>query len=333
MRTPRWWYRRDGRPTPLVAPLLAVASRIWAWRTAARIASGARESVGVPVISVGNLTLGGSGKTPVARALRVFLVERGVEAAIIARGHGGKIIGPMRVDPAQATAADVGDEALMLARDGAVWVARNRVAGARAAAEAGATAVILDDAHQNGALAHDLAIVVVDGETRNGEWPFGAGGVFPAGPLREPLDKGLARADLIVILLPEDAPAPDAALTRLFGEKPVVTARRRLSPPPPGRWLGFAGIAKPWRFEAALRAGGCDLVDFVPYPDHAPIRNFAALVARATASGARLITSEKDWVRLTPTERAVVWRCDEDVVFAENETLARALEGLFRGAR
>jgi tetraacyldisaccharide 4'-kinase len=328
MRTPRWWYRRDGKPSALMAPLLSAASRLWAWRMAARIAAGPRARVGAPVISVGNLTLGGSGKTPVARAIRAELEARGLDAAILTRGHGGRLAGPVRVDAQSHDAADVGDEALMLARDGAVWVARDRIAGARAAVEAGVAALVLDDAHQNAALAPDLAIVVVDGETRNGEWPFGAGGVFPAGPLREPLAQGLARADLVILLLPEDAPAPDPALVRMLDTKPILIARRRLAPPPPGRWLGFAGIAKPWRFEQALRAAGCDLADFAAFADHAPIRNFTALQARAEALGARLAATEKDWMRLEPDQRALVWRCDETVEFEDPAALARALDSL-----
>jgi tetraacyldisaccharide 4'-kinase len=253
--------------------------------------------------------MGGSGKTPVARELLRRLHARGVEAHGLSRGYGGREEGPLRVDPDRHTAADVGDEPLMLARDGAFWVARDRAAGARAAVEAGARALVLDDGHQNPTLKKSLSLVVVDGETREEEWPFGDGAVFPAGPLREPLKAGLARADAVVLLLPADVEAADPELLAVFGATPVLTARLEpAAAPPAGPQMGFAGIAKPWKVERALKAAGCEVADFAPFPDHAPYdeRTLRALERRAEVFGAGLVTTEKDWVRLPPTWRARV---------------------------
>jgi tetraacyldisaccharide 4'-kinase len=161
----------------------------------------------------------------------------------------------------------------------------------------------MDDGHQNPALAKALSLVVVDGETRGGEWPFGDGAVFPAGPMREPLAAGLARADAVVLLLPADLAAPDPGLVALFRGKPVLVARLApASPPPAGPQLAFAGIGKPWKMERALKAAGCDLADFAPFPDHAryDARTLSFLARRAEALGAGLLTSEKDWVKLPP---------------------------------
>lgn len=305
LATPRWWYRRQSPPA-VQRVLLTPPSWLWAAVTARRIARAKPYVADVPVISVGNLTVGGSGKTPVAQALLERLRARGVEAHALSRGYGGRLPGPLRVDPATHAAADVGDEPLLLARSGPAWIARDRAAGARAAAEAGAQAIVLDDGHQNTALAKTLALVVVDGETRDGEWPFGAGGVFPAGPLRERFAAGLARADAVVLLLPADLDAPDPALVALFGSKPVLVARLEpAAPPPPGPQLGFAGVAKPWKVERALRSAGCELGDFAALPDHAEIdeRTFRALMDRAAALGAGLVTTEKDHVRLQPAWR------------------------------
>ena len=126
---------------------------------------------------------------------------------------------------------------------------------------AGARALVLDDAHQNPALAKTLSLVVVDGETRDEEWPFGDGSVFPSGPMREPLKAGLARADAVVLLMPADAAAPDPELVGTFGDLPVFVARLLpAAPPPPGPLVGFAGIAKPWKVERSLKAAGGELV-------------------------------------------------------------------------
>jgi len=310
--TPRWWYVRQGAPMPLTRALLRPIAWIWAWATARRIAGGRPFDPGIPVICVGNLTLGGSGKTPVVRAIVRRLVDRGVAAQVLTRGYGGRLKGPVRVDVARHGAEDVGDEALMLAKDSVVWVARERPAGADEARRGGAQAIVLDDGHQDPSLVKTLSLVVVDGETRDGEWPFGDGAVFPAGPMREPLGAGLARADAVVLLLPADMAAPDPNLVARFGAKPVLVARLApAAPPPPGPQLGFAGIGKPWKMERALKAAGCDLVDFAPLPDHARYDEalLRFLARRAETLGAGLLTSEKDWVKLPPAwrERVAAW--------------------------
>lgn len=312
LATPRWWYVRSGAPAPIARALLTPVSWVWAAATARRIARAQPFDPGVPVICVGGLTVGGTGKTPVAQALLKRLQARGVEAHGLSRGYGGRLVGPVRVDPAVHAAADVGDEPLMLAAEAPVWVSRDRPAGAAAAAAAGARALVLDDGHQNPSLKKTLSLVVVDGETRGGEWPFGDGSVFPAGPMREPLAKGLARADAVVLMLPADLDRPDAELMAALSRKPVLVARLEPSaPPPPGPQVAFAGIAKPWRFERALAAAGCDLADFVPYPDHHPLDEAALrfLADRAQAFGAGLLTTEKDWVRLPAgwRERVTPW--------------------------
>lgn len=306
LNTPRWWYAREPRHASVLRFFLQPASWIWAAATARRIARTVPAAAGAPVISVGNLTVGGSGKTPVAREILRLLQDAGVDAHALSRGYGGRLAGPLRVDPDAHTAGDVGDEPLMLALGAPAWIARDRVAGARAAAAAGAQAVVLDDGHQNPALAKALSLVVVDGETRDGEWPFGDGSVFPAGPMREPLKVGLARSDAVVILLPADVSSPDHDLIEVLDARPVFVARLQpAAPPPPGPLVGFAGIAKPWKVERALKAAGADLADFAPFPDHAAFReeDLRFLADRADQFGARLITTEKDWSRLP-----LVWR-------------------------
>jgi tetraacyldisaccharide 4'-kinase len=312
LSTPRWWYVRDAAPGVVARMVLTPISWIWSAVTARRIARTVPVDAGVPVICVGNLTAGGTGKTPVVREVLRILREAGVEAHGLSRGYGGREAGPLKVDPARHTAADVGDEPLMLAGDGPFWISRDRPAGARAAAEAGAKAVVMDDGHQNPGLAKALSLVVVDGETRNNEWPFGDGAVFPAGPMREPLKVGLARADAVVLMLPADLPQADPDLVALFTGTPVLIARLEpVAPPPAGPQMGFAGIGKPWKFERALIAAGCELKDFAPFPDHGeydePTLMF--LESRAADFGAGLLTTEKDWARLPPEwrEKIAFW--------------------------
>lgn len=313
LATPRWWYVREGAPGPMVRVLLRPLGWLWAAVTARRIARTVPLDTGAPVICVGGLTMGGAGKTPVVREVLRRLRAMDVAAHGLSRGYGGRFPGPLPVDPREDTAADVGDEALMLSHDGPFWIARDRAAGARAAvAEGGAQAVVMDDGHQNPSVKKALSLVVVDAETRDGEWPFGDGSVFPAGPMREPLAAGLARADAVVLLLPPDLDAPDTELVAVFGATPVLAARLQAArAPPKGRQLGFAGVGKPWKVERALAAAGCDLADFAPYPDHHPYSedDLKFLATRAAVLEAGLVTTEKDWARLPPAwrERVVMW--------------------------
>lgn len=314
LSTPRWWYRRDRRRAmPITRALLTPLSWLWAAATARRIARGKPADVGAPVICVGNLTMGGAGKTPVARAIAAQLAANGRKAHLLSRGYGGSLEGPVRVDLALHGAGEVGDEPLMLAQDFPVWVSHDRAAGARAAAAGGAEIVVMDDGHQNPSVAKALSIVVVDAETRDDEWPFGDGAVFPAGPMREPLKTGLARADAVILLRPADLTQTDAALLRaLAGPELLEASLTPAQAAPDGPVFGFAGVGKPWKVERGLQAAGCDLADFAPFPDHfaydeATLRRLAD---RAQHLGARLITTEKDWARL-PTawrDKVICWR-------------------------
>ncbi len=328
LSTPRGWYVRNRAPAPVSRLLLTPLSWIWAAATARRIARAVPLDPGAPVISVGNLTVGGSGKTPIVRALLARLRAAGLDAHGLARGYGGRERGPLRVDPQRHTAAEVGDEPLMLSVEAPIWIARDRAAGARAAAAAGAEVLVLDDAHQNPALRKTLSLVVVDGETRDQAWPFGDGRVFPAGPMREPLNVGLARADAVIVLLAADAPALDPELAALFGATPLLTARLEpAGPAPPGPQLGFAGVAKPWKVARSLAAAGVDLVDFAPFPDHAAFSegDLRGLSDRAALFGAGLLTTEKDWVRLTPLWRARVAAWPVRARFEDEAALDRLL--------
>ena len=329
LSTPRWWYVRHGAPAPITRALLKPLGWLWAAVTERKIARTAPQDAGVAVICVGNLTVGGTGKTPVVRAILRRLRARGVEAHGLSRGHGGRLTGPLRVDPALHGAGDVGDEPLMIAADAPAWISRDRVAGARAARDAGATVVVMDDGHQNPSLAKTLSLVVVDGETRDDEWPFGDGSVFPSGPMREPLRAGLARADAIVLLLPFDVEEPDPELLAVFESMPVLIARLApATPPPAGPQLAFAGIGKPWKFERSLKAAGAQLADFAAFADHQAYdeATLKRLERHAADAGAGLLTTEKDWARLSPAWRAKVTAWPVAAVFQDEAALDALLD-------
>ena len=287
--------------------------------------------VGVPVICVGNLVAGGAGKTPTVLALLERLSALGWRPAALTRGYGGRLAGPLRVDPATHTAHTVGDEALLLALGAPTWVARDRAAGAEAAAAEGANVIVMDDGFQNPGLIKDLSLVVVDGASG-----FGNGRLIPAGPLREPVGRGLARADALVIVgrdgrgIAQHAAGMSILPARLRPRGDTMLSGRRL--------IAFAGIGRPAKFFDTLRELEAELVGTAEFADHHVYgtAELDALASKAVRANASLITTEKDALRLPPGHAAAIEVLPVELVFArpaELDRLINRLPGTFTDGR
>lgn len=323
MREPFFWSVTDKRSrasAPMTKLVLTPVSMLYRWAGARRIRTTAPEDVGIPVICIGNLTLGGTGKTPITQAVRDYYVSKGLRAASLSRGYRGSLEGAHRVDPARHTAAETGDEPLMLSASGETWISKDRPAGARAMKTDGVQLIVMDDGHQNPTLKKTLSLVVIDASN-----PFGNGHVFPKGPLRERVADGLTRADAVILMGAGQTPE---ALATFAG--PILRARLvPLAPLPPGRYVAFAGIGKPARFFDALQKHpGVELAEGAPYPDHHMFTPYDLnfLMTLATERNAQLVTTDKDHVRLPESMKANVLRASVRAEFENPAALASLLD-------
>ncbi len=298
MRAPEFW-----RTDNVLARLLEPVGQIVGALTTRRVARAKPLRVDVPVICVGNLTVGGAGKTPIAAAIAAKLRNYGKTPAILIRGYGGRLKRPVKVDASLHTFEDVGDEALLHAMASPVWVARNRSLGALDAVKDGADVLIMDDGHQHTSLAKDLSLVVIDGNTG-----FGNGRITPAGPLREPAEGGLARAQAAVLVGGD----PHSLASGLAKHVEVLRAHMVAGPErcqlQGQKVVAFAGIGDPEKFFHTLCAIGAQVIAFHPFGDHYGYADadIQSILDEAFSINALPVTTMKDAVRLSPDQRQQV---------------------------
>ena len=324
MQAPKFWYRSRSWQAILLSPL----GLLYALATARRQKNARPTQIDIPVICIGNLNVGGTGKTPTTIAIAQMLTSRGIAVHIVSRGYGGSLKAVTQVDPRAHTADETGDEPLLMAAFAPTWVANERVEGARAAQNAGADVILLDDGFQDPSLTKDLAIVVVDAARG-----FGNGRCLPAGPLREPVHVGLKRADVVISIgEPEAQSQFQEGSADQVGRIAHLTASLKPiemgMPWAEGRYLAFAGIGDPEKFFATLRGLGAPLVRTVALDDHQKLARpmIQRLMKEAQSMNAQLVTTEKDAARLPADLRSGILSLPVRLEFDDAHALKTLLE-------
>jgi tetraacyldisaccharide 4'-kinase len=315
---PKFWYDSTGVTAALLGPI----SVIYSWAGRLRWARAKPANIDIPVICVGSLVIGGAGKTPTALSIACRLKILGKSPHFLSFGYGGSLTGPVQVDLSCHDAKAVGDEPLLLATQAPTWVARDRAAGAYAAAAAGAEMIILDDGFQNPYLTKDLALIVIDGTLG-----FGNGKLVPAGPLRENVNHGLSRADAAIIIGEDRYGISDRC-----GQLGLTLLKASLEPEPAlfqgADVVAFAGIAHPSKFFTTLDRLGIRVIARYRFANHHfyTMAEIMQLVNKAKVMGALLVTTSKDHIRLPEQIRGLVRVLTVQLVWEDGAALDTVLE-------
>ena len=322
MKTPAFWYVKKSFLSRLLRPI----GKIYGWTVARRFKRTKPYQPNIPVICVGNLSVGGTGKTPVCLALGKILQEKGIRFFFLNHGYKAQQKGVI-VDTHQMTAVDVGDEALLMAENAPTVVDKNRARGAQIALRHQAEAIIMDDGFQNPGLIKTLSFVVVDGKTG-----FGNGEMIPAGPLREPVGKGLLRADAVIVV-GEDKTDVCQDIQRIDAELPIFMGHfepdtRTILSLTGKDVVAFAGIGQPNKFFDMLSEKGINIVKKVSFPDHYSYTRFDVEQLMNDAGGLPLVTTTKDFVKVPVDIRSGIQVISGEFIFDKPEEIENLIQGI-----
>ena len=314
-KTPQFWHT-DCWISRFLRPISWVYCRLIDWNESHR----QPQKVSVPVICVGNLVMGGAGKTPTVIAIIEILTQMGYKPHILSRGYGGYFRDVTRVNAAKHSYLQVGDEPLLLSQYAPTWTGVSRFAAAQAAIGAGASVLVMDDGLQSSRLVKDFSFIVVDAMQG-----FGNHYVFPAGPLREPIQKGLKRAQALVLIGDKEKLKKQKQLADFgtqYTARLVCTATVKPQP-----ILAFAGIGYPEKFRYTLEKEGFKIIEFIDFADHHPytIIDMQRLQRLAESYKCPLITTVKDHFRIPASYRDAVLTLPISLQFDQPDMIKKAL--------
>lgn len=310
LKAPHWWYsledEANAKNENLLPRLLSPLATLYATGVKLRWHVTTPYRPNLPVICVGNLTMGGAGKTPTAISLANTLKDIDHKPYFLTRGYKGKLKGPHLVNANKDTALDVGDEPLLLARTAPTIVAKDRVEGAKLIEKQDATIIIMDDGFQNPTLQKDFSLVVIDATS-----PVGNGRTFPAGPLRAPLDFQLEKANALLSIGNNNSTPQTLTLLNIANKKPFFRAEIAPAEDIKNEFqegiLAYCGIGRPTKFFDTLDSLGAEIKVRKSFPDHHMITEEQAttLLKKAKENNLTLVTTEKDLARISGQQGAL----------------------------
>jgi len=297
-KTPSFWYSQKTPKERTAKLLLLPLSWVYGFLAKKRFDLYFPVPMEKPIVCVGNLVAGGTGKTPVVLSLVEMLKKEEFNPHVLSRGYGGEEIGPLQVSPGRDTAQDVGDEPLLLVQKAPTWISSDRPLGAQAAMESGANIVVMDDGFQNPIIYKDFSIIVIDGAVG-----FGNQELMPAGPLREPISSGLKRANAVVII-GEDKTNVIAQIEEEHANVEILRANievcKNCIEVKDKKFVAFAGLGRPEKFKNTLLKQGADVIEWRSFPDHHYYKDeeLEELIKIAEDNNVQIITTAKDHIRL-----------------------------------
>ncbi|MDR1391209.1 MAG: tetraacyldisaccharide 4'-kinase [Holosporales bacterium] len=311
---PKFWSDKNSKFIKFLEPI----SKLYSFISAAKLSSVVPEKLQVPVVCVGNIVLGGAGKTPTVELVCDILKKKFKAPCILKNGYGGYLKNVVRVDPSLHSYLQVGDEALLSANIAPTWIGKNRLNSAKAALLAGADVVIMDDGYQNNSIEKDLKILVVDSGQQ-----FGNEHLIPAGPLRESVESGIKKSDFVLIIGEKNLELEDR-IKRGNPNIPIFNAKMKVINPiklESDKVVGFCGLGYPPKFKKTLIECGFEVIDFIPFSDHHPytITEIQKLINAAKNIGAKLVTTMKDYVKIPEIFRGEVIAIEVKLEIKGNE--------------
>ena len=280
----------------------------------------------IPIICIGNITVGGAGKTPTAIAVAEYLISKGLTPHFLSRGYGRKLKGTLKVND-EHTALMVGDEPILLSKVAPTWVCSNKLDGAEEAQKNGAEVIIMDDGFQNPSIHKDLSILVIDEG-----FGIGNGKIIPAGPLRERAPEAFNKADGVIIIKTADGKKKDF---KKYFDKPTIHAN--LVPAEDSsmfsgsKVVAFCGIGRPKKFYSTVESIGAKIITKHDFSDHHTFTpdELMKIIEESSSLDAIPITTEKDWIRLPQEAKKMISYIKVNLIFSNPNVIYKVLNSIF----
>ena len=321
LKAPRFWYKKNDT---YLSNTLYPLSLLFRFGTKIRNILSRKRTSKLPIICIGNIVVGGAGKTPVAIKLGSLLMKNGYNPHFVSKGYGGIETNNILVKEWHS-AQSVGDESLLLSEIAPTWIGKDRNKSFILAQENGADCIILDDGFQNPSLQKDFSIIVI-----NGEQGFGNKRVIPSGPLRESISRGISRANLIIVIgeITNDVKRKIPSTIPLIHAKFEISKENKIYKNQ--KVTAFAGIAYPDKFYNSLSEQGAVIEKQISYPDHHIFdeNDMLNLAEMANITKSILVTTKKDYVRIPKSYRSLVSTLNGEIIFEDENLLIEILSNL-----